>query len=278
MIVCIRFFFVNLIFLSFLHSEELVRLDCSTELNSTWNIKGSPVRVGVKQEVSADLLLKKEGSKRFEFPVPFSLTLRDYRLEVKSGNEIIRNDLKNPGSFLALAELSKFQGRLIEFTLQKEPPYIQYPNDFSKKFNEILIFDQPVFEGTFIDVLSSLLSILDHPMKAGEGFQLTKEKSERSSFTSTTTFTVRESNEEVLVVDSTWLTQRQKTTLPGGQKGEEFPAVIYGEMKGVWTIRKKDPLLFTFEERGAVSYSLGMEELQASIVHEMVRKASTAPQ
>jgi hypothetical protein len=87
---------------------------------------------------------------------------------------------------------------------------------------------------------------------------------------------VRENSEEVLAVDTVWLTQRQKTTL-AGEKGEEFPAVIFGEMKGTFLVRKKDPLLFTFEEKGAISYSIGYESLQASIVHEIVRKVATSP-
>lgn len=276
MIACIRFFFVNLFFAALLHGEELVRLDSSTELHSTWNIQGNPLRVTTNQALSADLLLKKEGPKRFEFPVPFTLTLRNYSVSIKSGTETQMNDLKNPGPFLALSELKHFQGKPVEFSILQTAPYVQLSTDVAKQFADLQTMDQPFFEGSYIDPLHNLLSLLSRPLKVGETFQLTREKTEKTAFSSTITFTVRENSEEVLAVDTVWLTQRQKTTL-AGEKGEEFPAVIFGEMKGAFLVRKKDPLLFTFEEKGAISYSIGYESLQASIVHEIVRKVATSP-
>lgn len=276
MTACIRFFFVNFLFAALLHSEELVRLDSSTELHSTWNIQGNPLHVTAKQSLIADLLLKKEGPKRFEFPAPFVLTLRDYKISIQSGAETLTNDLKNPGPFLALSELKHFQGKPVEFSILQAPPYMQLPSDFSKQFADLQTLDQPFFEGSYIDPLHHLLTILSHSLKVGESFQVTREKTDKTAFSSTITFTVRENSEEVLAVDTVWLTQRQKTTL-ASEKGEEFPAVIFGEMKGAFVIRKKDPLLFTFEEKGAVSYSIGFESLQASIVHEIVRKVATTP-
>ncbi|MFV0339440.1 MAG: hypothetical protein ACK5MA_02240 [Parachlamydiaceae bacterium] len=276
MIVYIRFFFVSLFIFSQLLGEELVRLDSSTELQSTWNIQGSPIRVTVDQKLLADLLLKKEGPKRFEFPAPFSLKMKDYRLTVRSGDETLTHDLQDPGPFLALSELRQFKDKPIEFSILKDPPYSQFPSDFSKQFADLQTMDQPFFEGSYINPLHMLLTILSHPMKVGEGFQIVRDKTEKTAFSSTINFTVRENSEELLVVDSIWLTQRQKTLLKS-QKDEENPVVIFGEMKGVWTIHKKDPLLFTFEEKGAISYSLGFEELQASIIHEIVRKVATSP-
>jgi hypothetical protein len=276
MIVCIRFFFVSLFLFAQLLGEELVRLDTSTELQSIWNIQGSPIRVSVDQKLSADLLLKKEGPKRFDFPAPFSLALKNYSIKVRSGEESLAHDLQNPGPFLALAELRHFKDKPVEFSILKDLPYTQFPNDFSKQFADLQTMDQPFFEGSYIDPLHMLLTILSHPLKVGDGFQIVRDKTEKTAFSSTVNFTVRENSEEALVVDSVWLTQRQKTVLKS-QKEEEMPVVIFGEMKGVWTIHKKDPLLFTFEEKGAISYSVGFEELQASIIHEIVRKVATSP-
>jgi hypothetical protein len=43
----------------------------------------------------------------------------------------------------------------------------------------------------------------------------------------------------------------------------------------LWTLSKQNPLLFKFEDKGTLSYSLGVEDTQASIVHRIQRNGGT---
>lgn len=220
------------------------------------------------------MVFTSEGKPPYAFPIPLTFTLKKVQIEIEAGKNKLVQDTKNPGQILSLTELSHFVDRPFQLKLIQQPPFVEYEGAFAKQFENLQSFDQPVFEGLFIDALHQYMEILQHPLKVGEGFQLTWPRSPHQAFSAVATYSVKEVTEEQAVVESRWLIERQKSTLEGS-KGEEMPVVVIGEMRGLWTIQRRDLLQFHFEERGTISYSIGVQDDQASIRHDIERTAST---
>lgn len=274
MIATIQFYCVSCFLFLALCAEEALLFESSTSMHSSWDLVGKTTVVDLKQSQSAEVVFAAEGKPPYAFPVPLTFTLKTVEIEIDAGKNKLTQSTKNPGHILSLTELSHFVDRPFSLKLIREPPFVAYEGTFAKQFADLQSFDQPVFEGLFIDALHQYMEILQHPLKVGEGFQLNFPRTPEQGFSAVATYSVKEVTEENAVIESTWLIERQKSSLKGS-KGEEMPAVVIGEMKGLWTIQRRDLLQFHFEERGTISYSIGYEDDQASIRHDIIRTAST---
>lgn len=273
MIATIRFYCASFFLICALCADEALLFDSSSSMHSSWDLVGKTTVVDLKQSQSAEIVFKSEGKPPYAFPIPLTFTLKKVQIEIDADGQKLIQDTKNPGQILSLTELSHFVDRPFSLKLTQTAPFVAYEDAFAKQFADLQSFDQPVFEGLFIDALHQYMEILQHPLKVGEGFQLTWPRSTRQAFTAVATYAVKEVTEEQAVIESTWVVERQKSLLKGS-KGEDVPAVIIGEMKGRWTIQRRDLLQFHFEEKGTISYSIGFEDDQASIRHDVERTAS----
>lgn len=271
---CIRLFCINVLCFAALAAEEAVQLTTKLQMKSRWEVEGKPVLVQVKQEQKADLLFTEQ--KNWKFPIELTFILRDASIEVQGGEKHLSQNLKNPGPVLSLTEMSQFAGRPFKVSLLEGKPAFRFEDDLGKRYKDLSSFDDPFFEALFIQILHELFEIVQKNLKAGEGFEIVTENAGKVTFTSKMTFTVSENNADKMTLQSAFNIERQKVALPGKNENT-IPAVIYGQLKGVWTIQKQNPLLFTFQDKGKISYAIGYEETQASIVHEIERSASTTP-
>lgn len=274
MIAIIRFYCASFFIFLALCAEERLLFDSTSKMHSTWDLVGKTTVIDIAQSQSSELLFTSEGKPPYRFPVPLTFTLKKVELKIEADKKVLTHDTKNPGPILSLTELSHFVDRPFRLELINTPPFVTYEEPFAKQFLDLQSFDQPVFEGLFIDALHQFMEILQHPLKTNESFQLTWPKSEKQAYTAVATYFVKEETEERFVIESTFVIERQKTHLIGG-KGDQIPAVIVGEIKGLWTILKHDILAFHLEEKGSISYAIGFEENQASIRHEIERTAET---
>lgn len=271
---CIRFFCVSLFLQCCLIAEEPLLFNSTLEMTSTWNLGETPVTILLHQQQGAELLFNHHERDELQFPIEVQLTLRNMKLEMRAAGKTIENDLKNPGQITPLIQFAHFQNKPIDLTLIKNPPYALFKEPFAKQFLDLELFEQPLFEGIFVSPLHQLIELVSRPLKVGEGFQITQERTDTRPYFSTTTYTVRKIEGDEILVDSTWIIERQKSTLTGEKSS--ISAVIYGELKGSWTLSKQNPFQFKYEEKGTISYSLGVEEQQASIVHRIQKNGQTS--
>lgn len=274
MIATIQFYFVSCFLFLALCADETLIFESSSSMHSSWDLVGKTTVVDLKQNQTAEVMFQAEGKAPYAFPIPLTFTLKNVGIEINAGNQKLVQDTKNPGQILSLTELSHFVDRPFQLKLTREPPFVEYEGSFAKQFADLQSFDQPVFEGLFIDALHQYMEILQHPLKVGEGFQLSWPRTQKQGYIAVATYAVKEVTEEQAVIESTWVVERQKSTLKGS-KSEEMPVVVIGEIKGLWTIQRRDLLQFRFEEKGTISYTIGYEDDQASIRHDIERTAST---
>lgn len=284
MIACIRYSFVSLFFclpvfcdpqgLRFPHDTEVQYEALFTMLTET---KQTETRSG-GHSVNVTGIQKLKGKLSFEteekphFPIPMEFTLEEAEFTVKENNQTKVYSLKEPGHSIEMNELIAFKGKAIPFSVIDKAPFIEYPENFLKRFKDLKIFRYPILAGFFGEDLYTLFTIAERPLKQGEKFEIEYEKTEDKPYTRKKIFTVQEMTPQQVVIEAVTLIERQRCSLtPSNQ------VVIYQQSKAIWTIDRINSLKFSQQETGTLSQSICLEGVDTSQKHILEKQIVTTP-
>lgn len=270
MITCIRFCFVSFVFIGCLFSEgNLVQVPSGveveyqsfSEIDSTWECQNSRIPFRIKQQLKGKLSLEKEG--RFTFPLSFQMIITnlDYKINHK------KYSLESPGQITELIELERLKLKPLTFSITDNYPYLNFSPTFNERYKGLKFVSSQSLTGYFGEDLHKLIQIVNLPLKIDEPLELIKEKSTIYPFQRKQMVTLKEVNDDEIVVEVATSIEREKVFFDG----TDF-AVIYGEIKEMWTINRLNALDFQMEEKGTFSTALKVNNSDTKQDHQIFRK------
>ena len=273
MITYIRFCFVSFFLLSCLYSNEgnlveipqgvEVEYQSYSEIDSTWECPSSRIPYHIEQQLNGKLSLEREG--RFDFPLSFKMIISslDYNINNR------RYSLEFPGQITELIELAHLRYKPLLFTIIENPPYLTLSPSFNERYKGLQFVSSGSLSGYFGEDLHKLIQIINLPLKLNESFERIEEKSTTYPFRRKQIVTLKEVNENEIVIEVMSVLERERVPF-----SENDFAVIYGEIKEMWTINRSNALKFQMEEKGTFSTSLKVNNADTKQDHRIFRKVS----
>lgn len=204
------------------------------------------------------------------FPVSLQFTIDDLKFSAIHQGQSIIWSLDKPGSFIELNELKSFRGIPLKFSLIENPPFIEFPNEWLKHYGDLKIFRYPILTGLFGDDLYFLFELSKHPLKVGEKFEVTIEKTDKQPYRTVKTVFVKEILSDQIILEVLTLIERERVTLPSGQ------AIVHGQSKAIWDIARTNSLKFKMQEKGTLTQTVLVEEIESQHKHAFEREIHTS--
>lgn len=203
-------------------------------LRSTMHIEGESAAA---LEVEAQLSLIDE-----EWHPPVEAWLTIDRVELKV--DAVGCSPQKPATSLDMAQLNAWLHKPMHLKIDPQEVSLEV---IEKEAGLWPVFRGKLFASLFADLLPLWAAMVDHPLPVGEGFCLVRDSTPERPWIEAITCTVVDNRQESRVLEVVRSVERQRLSAHG--------AVVYGQWRAQWTVRKSPPYSFTMQERGEWSVS-----------------------